>query len=244
MPRGKSKKTTMQLLDGDIKRLREEGYTLQQIGEKGGVTKEWIRQILKQYYPGTKSKVLSESQTAKILGVSITKIIHLRRKGLIRPEKTNKNYRYDEKTIEEVKKTLYKPCRICGNPIPPRNTTLCAVCSEKSRNSKSKLSLPGEREKYNKRIIQWNKIHKERSKAIVKKASTKYRNKLSKRNLELSTYEVKSEYPNFVAGEKFKAIGFINNKFLLADGRTIPTFKIIKVSGPKRNFSAVVASSI
>ena len=68
MPKDKTKKSVMQLLDGEIKQLREAGYSLEQIADKGGVSKERVRQIIKKFYPGTKQKLLSQRQVAKRFG--------------------------------------------------------------------------------------------------------------------------------------------------------------------------------
>jgi hypothetical protein len=55
------KKSVFELLNGDIKRLREAGYSLELIAEKGGVTRERIRQVINIYYPGTRPKTLKKT---------------------------------------------------------------------------------------------------------------------------------------------------------------------------------------
>ena len=174
MARKAYRKTVIELLDGDIKRLREEGYTLSEIAKKGGVTKERIRQVISQFYPGTKPRVYAESKAASMLGISTYKIGALRKQGLIHPKKYGRIYRYDKETLKEVRMALSKPCRICGNPIPSGKLTLCDECSAMMKNPSKRLKLPGEREKYNQSVNRWNKEHKEQSRLINKKSSSKF----------------------------------------------------------------------
>lgn len=237
MPKDISKKSVMQLLDGEVKRLREAGYSLEQIAEKGGVTRERIRQIINKFYPGTKPKLLSERQVAKTFGVSAPVIGNLRTRGVTHPVRIGNVYRYDEKTIEEVKTVLNRPCRICGNPIFPGNIKLCGKCSAMMGDWKLRLSLPGEREKLKRSIKRWQETHIEEVRILRRKNTAKLQAKMSKRNYEISVYKVRLTYPGFKTGELFKAIGFKDNKLLLADGRMIPTILVTKVSGPKGRLS-------
>lgn len=237
MPKDIFKLSVMELLDGEIKLLREAGYSLEQIAEKGGVTRERIRQIINRFYPGVKSKLLSERQVAKTFGVSPSTISSLRRRGLIHPVKIGDTYRFDEKTVEEVKTALNRPCRICGTPIFPGNTKLCEKHSAMMRDQKLRLSLPGERETLKKAVKRWNETHMEEVRILRRNNSAKFRARISKRNYEISRYKVRLTYPGFKPGEQFKAIGFRDNKLLLADGRMIPIILVTKVLGPKSRLS-------
>ena len=237
MPKYKAKKSVIQLLGGEIKQLREAGYSLKQIADKAGVTRERIRQIINKYYPGTKSNLLSEPQVANTFGVSSTLIRNLRRQGLIHPVRIGNAIRYNKKAIEEIRTALNRPCRICGNPVFPGNTKLCEKCSTMMRDPKLRLSLPGEREKLKKAVRRWNEAHIEEVREWTRKRISKLQAKMSKRNYEISVYRVRLTYPGFKTGEQFKAIGFRANKLLLADGRTIPIVLVTKVLGPKGRLS-------
>jgi len=154
------KKCVIQSLDGDIKQLREKGYSLEYIGGKGGVTRERIRQVINKYYPGTKPKSFSESQVANMLGISTDILRDRRKKGLVHPVKIGNTYRYDEKILEDIKLLVNRPCRICGEPIPSGHIKLCEKCSLMMRNPKLRLTLPGEREKHKIHMIRWKETHK------------------------------------------------------------------------------------
>ncbi len=159
MPKNVRTESVIEFLDGDIKRLREAGYTLQQIAEKGGVTRERIRQIIERYYPGVEPKLLLQSEVAKRFGVPRSTLEGFIERGLTHPIKRGSRYRYDDKALEEVKKALNTPCRICGQPIASGNTRLCEKCSIMMRNPKTRLKLPGELEKHRKAVKLWREKH-------------------------------------------------------------------------------------
>jgi hypothetical protein len=149
------KNSVFEILGSEIKTLREEGFSLEYIGKKEGVTRERIRQVINKYYPGIKPVSFSESKAANILGIT-TEILRKRRiQGLIHPVKIGQTYRYDEKTTEAARLLLNKSCRICGEPVPPGNIKLCKTCSIIMRNPKSRLSLPGEKERHGIYMKHW-----------------------------------------------------------------------------------------
>lgn len=237
MAKDNSKKSVVELLDGEIKRLREAGYTFQQIAEKGGVTRGRIEQVIKKYYPGTEPRTLNEKEAAKLLGIPYDTLLRLRRNGLVHPVKLGRFYRYDGKTLEEVRKAMIKPCRICGNPVPPGKKSLCAKCSAMIKDPKLRMSLPGERERHHVFLKNYRMTHREQVNLGHHKSSLNYHGKIAEINYELSLYQVRVSHPKFGIGEQFKAIGFVNKQLLLADGRMIPVVKIIKVSGPRGRLS-------
>jgi len=227
------KKTVLELLNGDIKRLREAGYSFELIAEKGGVTRERIRQVINKYYPGTEPKTLKETEAARTLGVSGSILGKLRRQGHVHPMKIGHFYRYNEKTLDEARNAMVGSCRICGNPVPAGNSKLCKNCSAIMKDPKSRLSLPGERERHHESVKRYRETHKEKIKIGRRKSDANYRASVPKMNYENSVYAVRLPHLGFRVGERFKAIDNKDKNFLLADGRTIPALKTIKVSGPE-----------
>lgn len=230
MRKSRARIPVIELLDGDIKKMREAGYTLAQIAQRGGVTRERIRQVINTFYPGTKPKTLTESQTAKMLGVTLDIIKGLRIKGVIQPIKIGAFYRYDRKNLRKIKAALNRFCRVCGNPVPPGNTKLCESCSVKMRNPKLRLSLPGERQKQKDGQKRWVMKRGEQEKIRM----DAYNAKVSRINYEESVYQVSFSCSGFEIGEQFKAIGSRDNKLLLADGRIIPIAAIVKIKGMRK----------
>lgn len=233
----KKRKSVIELLDGSIKELREAGYSLEHIGKKGGVTKERMRQVIKKYYPGIKPKLPTERQVAKMLVISPIVIVNFRNKGLIKPTKFGPLYRYDKKTINQLKKLLKKVCRICGKPLNSRRRTLCENCSSSADKPMNEADLLKLREKRREYVKRYRKNHKEQNRLRQRTDNLKYIAKLSKLNFQVSIYEVKNPDPAFRLGERFQAAGFKNSRYLLSDGRSISVLKVIKVSGPKGNLT-------
>ncbi len=176
------KKSVLELLNGDIKLLREAGYSFKLIAEKGGVTRERIRQVINKYYPGTKPKSLKETEAARTLGVSEYTLWKLRRQGLVHPVKIGPFYRYNEKTLDDARKAMVRSCRICGNPVPPGNRKLCKNCSAIMQDPKSRLSLPGERERHHECVKRYRETHTEQIRMGRRKSDANYRAKVPKMN--------------------------------------------------------------
>ncbi len=184
MLKRESKKTAEEIPYRNIKHLRERGYTFEEIGERVGLTKQRVHRIINDFYPGTKPVVLSEVQAAKTLGTTKLRLFFMRKRGEIHPLKRGVMHRYNEKTLEEVRKALKKNCEICGALVPsgpPGNRKYCQVCSEKMSDPKQARDLPGMREKHNEYIRRYRETHKEQVRIGRRKSDAKYRAKVKKR---------------------------------------------------------------
>jgi hypothetical protein len=230
MQENRARTPVVELLDGDIKKMREAGYTLSQIAQRGGVTRERIRQVINEFYPGTKPKTLTELQVAKKLGVPSRIIKDLRIKGVIQPIIIGDSYRYNGRILRKIITALTRSCKICGNPVPRGNIKYCENCSIKMRNPRLRRLFPDEQQKQKESQKRWVLKNKEHEKIRM----DTYNSKLSLINYEKSVYQVKLTSPGFKIGERFKAIGCRDNKLILADGRTIQIGALVKILG-RRN---------
>ena len=109
---------------GEIKRPRDQGYTLQAIGDMFGVTREWIRQILKKHYGTTMVLGLtSRAQLARIIGCSDMQLYYLEQKGVLNPIRIGFRYLYDRDEAEKAALAVFwKP--------PHWVTLVCEWCGE------------------------------------------------------------------------------------------------------------------
>jgi len=123
----------------EIKQLRDQGYTLQQLADKFGCTKERMRQLLKKYRGTTKVPMLSEHTAVKALRCDGKALRELRAEGLLNPIRINNFVYYTEEEIEKARKLLEKYCKACGKPVS-RKKTLCSECfKEHGRNFRREL---------------------------------------------------------------------------------------------------------
>jgi len=76
-------KTSWEIYNGKIKDLRDEGKTLQQIGDSIGRTRERVRQILVEKYGTADSECLTTKQVSELVGRSKSTINNLRIRGII-----------------------------------------------------------------------------------------------------------------------------------------------------------------
>lgn len=114
----------------EIRELREQGYTLQAIGDEYGVTKERIRQLLTKHYGTTKLCLLLPRETfSNLVGCGSSTITRLETKGLIKPIHYNWTYLYKREDAEKVSKLVFRPspfiektCEECGKKFSRRSS--------------------------------------------------------------------------------------------------------------------------
>jgi len=111
---------------GEIVELRKQGYTLQSIGSRMGVTKQRISFVLKKYYGKTEiPNLIPRYKLARLIGCSNSTITRLERKGLLHPIHIGYMYLYNKNDIEEVKELIKSP------PLPDPTEKICEECGIK-----------------------------------------------------------------------------------------------------------------
>ena len=94
-----------------IVEMRRSGYTLQEIGDIVGVTRERVRQLLDEHCGKIETPLLSERKVADEIGCSIWRLKKLRRQGILQPRHRGKYlYYYDRGELEEVKLAVQRHC--------------------------------------------------------------------------------------------------------------------------------------
>lgn len=209
------------IYNGEIATMRREGKTLQSIGDKIGVTRERVRQILNQYYGGTKTSFLSEHQVAVLCGCSDQIIRRMREQGLVNPRLYGHYYLYDRDEVEKAYLAYLRQCAMCGVLIG-LTRKYCKECSaERQRYFYPYLSQESKK-KVNRSKRNWAKNHPERVKFIQSRAQKKYNKKKSKIHFAETWYEVTWRNAILPMGTVFQAVGCQGGFLLLANGLKIP----------------------
>lgn len=120
-----------------IPTLRQQGYSLAEIGERVGVSRERIRQILKQYYPESLyPSTLKTKEVNQLTGISEAKLRRwAKRMGLRRISLNPRTYYiWTVEDIAEANQELKKLCPICGMGISEKRIKYCSdICTKKGK---------------------------------------------------------------------------------------------------------------
>jgi len=119
------------VFDGVIPELRASGYTLQEIGDKCGVTRERIRQILNQYYPDNAQRpnhLVSRNKFAVLVGHSLYLLSKMESEGLLSPIRRGSLRLYHKEDSDTVKALIQ--ARLAAQRKPIIELT-CEVCGSK-----------------------------------------------------------------------------------------------------------------
>lgn len=119
-----NKPAIWEVYDGQIAEMRLEGYTLQQIGEVTGVTRERIRQVLEQKFGRIEPVRCFEAEAARRIGCSACMLATLRKKGVVCPKRLGYHWLYDANEMDKAKlaveayrqrrKLVVLKCAQCG----------------------------------------------------------------------------------------------------------------------------------
>lgn len=118
----KSSHVTWDIYNGQIHDLRQEGASLQQIGDEVGRSRERVRQILEEHYGDTEIRgFITTKELAKLAGCPRDVIYKLIKHGLIKTTYSSKKHRlWDLKTVPSVIEVIEKErahCEVCGKLI-------------------------------------------------------------------------------------------------------------------------------
>ena len=129
------KQSVWKLYDSRIIQMRQSGYTLQEIGDYAGVTRERVRQLLLKRCGKFEMPVLTENRVAREIGYPIWQVTKLRKQGILKPKHRGKHMHcYDMSELEGIKLALRRYCPQCGDLIVMKSVRkYCPECREKRR---------------------------------------------------------------------------------------------------------------
>ena len=151
--------------------LRQQGMTLDSIGQMYGLTREMVRIITLQ--AGVTPLAIPESRVAKLLGYSVATLVRLRQAGKVNPRYQGHWFIYGPEVIEVAKQALLKHCKLCGVEVVPPDSKYCPLHSREVRRYKYPFMSDEQKRKHHERCRSWQGRNPERFKATQKRASEK-----------------------------------------------------------------------
>jgi ribosomal protein S14 len=166
--------------NGMIPKMRTNGSTLQEIGNRCGVTRERIRQVLNKYYPDnlhasafTTEHLARELEISRYCVRSLCNQLGI--KPLRAPREHGKLVLWDKKALPKLR--IAHTCQICGKPIPKGRRYYCSQQCQ-IQTAKYKYRPPKYKREHSLAVRRWQKEHPEIVKASAKKAQRKYQDKV------------------------------------------------------------------
>lgn len=128
-----SKKPQAAIDRAKIYEMRQSGVTLREIGEKFGITRERIRQILVYTYGSTHHNLISTAQLSLLIGLATRYIMMLYDNGILKPAYTydingQQRLMWSVDTIKVIKEYYSSShiCCVCKRPILPNRKYYCS----------------------------------------------------------------------------------------------------------------------
>ena len=118
------------VFNGVIPALRSKGHTLQEIGDRCGVTRERIRQILRDYYPEKNQRpvyFITRKALSKLIKHSCGTIRDLENEGLLTPIKRGSLSLYHTKDIAKIQALVEERIISRRSPITELTCESCGV---------------------------------------------------------------------------------------------------------------------
>lgn len=165
----------VKIYDGLIPNMRREGNTLQQIGDRIGVTRERVRQILSAVYPQVNNEYLREAQVEELIGCGRGCLTTLRKKGILNPIHTNKFYLYDKDEIIKARQSVCMVCVVCGKQLGSHRHKYCLSCGKERERYSYPFLNDEQKQRHLQCTVKWQKNHREIVRKINQRASIKYR---------------------------------------------------------------------
>ena len=133
--RGREKGTGIYtIFNGTIPALRSKGHTLQEIGDKCGVSRERIRQILNEYYPDSTHRpnhLLPRNAFAVLVGHSPVVLINMEHEGALKPICRGSLHLYHKEDVDIVRKLIQERLEAQQANRKPIIELTCEICGIK-----------------------------------------------------------------------------------------------------------------
>lgn len=178
--------------------MRQSGITLDQIGNRFGITRERVRQLLAERYGSTRVReLLTATELARLAGCTWKYIDKLKQRGIIQPAEVVGHGR-----------TLWKPqsiaivieyidqhrCPVCHRPVPSNRQVYCSRgCYLEARRYKNQTKEA--RRQHDERVKRWRAEHPEKAKQIQQRAQARRQTKRASQRYQTTQYVIRRKCP-------------------------------------------------
>lgn len=142
-----------------IYEMRQTGATMREIGEKVGICRERVRQILLHTFGSTRHELMSTAKLCALIELPSNHIMRLYKQGIITPAfgydiGGQHRFMWPATTIQVVKDYYdsHHVCRICKKPMSPKRTYYCSDCCKRERYRYKNLT-PEEKQRIRARML-------------------------------------------------------------------------------------------
>ena len=161
----------------EIVKLRQLGYTLQDIGNIGGVSRQAISLRLKRY---STSIPIWETEASRIVGCTTDYLIRLRSLGLITPRKIGRHWVYSLEDIKKAQLSTQRTCPNCGTEfVMSGSAKYCSKCSTKRKKYEYPFLSSEAKKKANQSSRNWQKRNPEKVREALRKSREKLKARVS-----------------------------------------------------------------
>lgn len=201
-----------------ILQMRQEGSTLQEIGDTLGISKERVRQLIKKH-GGINRGGLTRQELADYLCCSAQRLTKLEEAGVLHPRHDRYLFIiYNEEEALKAEQATQEYCAHCNRPLPPKHHgKYCQECHEEHQRNPYAFASEADKARRNRTVKAW----KSRSQGLTEEE------KLIARQEHFNTTSyivIRGGIPPI--GTVFKAIEYRDGYLILADGMEIPTFRV------------------
>jgi len=167
-----------------MRQMRRSGASLQQIGSRFGISREWVRRLLVRHYGSARIReLLTVAELRHLADCSLRYIRKLTRRGVIQPAMVmgmgvgRGKTLWKPETVATI--TLYidrHRCRVCQRPLPSSRRVYCSQgCYIEANRYKNRSE--GYKRRHREWVARWRAAHPEQSREIQQRSERKYQAK-------------------------------------------------------------------
>ena len=153
--------------------MRRAGAPMREIGEKVGISKERVRQILARNDGSTRHEWLSTSQLCAMTGLSWNRVLKLHENGIVVPASTwdtgkSHHLLWAADSVQTVV-TYYdthRLCPVCNRRLPKKRILFCSDCCRQERR-KYKNMTPEEKRRALANIRRYREKKRQQAEATI-----------------------------------------------------------------------------